>query len=250
MPNALDTGTIAFDMAWGGSWPPPSTVSLIDPTQAREIPGFPIIDLRAHPDGHFSLRIARTDGSLLHGIEFQRVQFVGKGFCHICVAWQPSSVSLYSNAQPLGPYLSGRCALTIQLRSSPAPAQAASIDHPDSAKACQTWMQNRQRKFSTQPVKAGRRLKTLAEQAKDLFIASNNLESIANAIQLNQQKHLIGHLAAELRALTYWTKDNTREGSYNPLLLRMASKANLPLPVYGWKGLFDKQPPILARADF
>src|ERR1051325_3058795 len=48
-----------------------------------------------------------------------------------------------------------------------------------------------------------------------------------------------GHLAAELRSSVYWPSGTNNQGdsqptrNYNPLLLRMASVADLPLPEYG-----------------
>jgi len=44
--------------------------------------------------------------------------------------------------------------------------------------------------------------------------------------------HLLGTLAGEMRACVYWQKDAQPDRSYDPLLLRMASRADLPLPVF------------------
>jgi hypothetical protein len=47
-------------------------------------------------------------------------------------------------------------------------------------------------------------------------------------------KFLLGTLAGEMRASIYWPtgRDAKPDSQWNPLLLRMASKADLPLPVY------------------
>jgi hypothetical protein len=197
-----------------------------------------------------TLKLDRADGSLLHEAEFQRVHLVGKGACRLLISWTPSSVCLYVNAQPLGPYKPDDPPMKIELREIVMGTGRMSMDHPNASNACQVWIQNRRKKFSASQLRTGRRLKTLTEQARDLLIAVNNLRTIASAIHSNGQKHLIGYLAAELRALVFWSKDDTRDGGYNPLLLRMASKADLPLPVFAWKDMFDGLPTVLTKASF
>ena len=90
------------------------------------------------------------------------------------------------------------------------------------------------KKFAVPSLRTGRIPKTLQEQASDLLIAVNNLK-VFELVRTQQRTHLVGYLAAELRSLVFWVQDDQRDGGYNPLLLRMASKADLPLPVFAWK---------------
>src|SRR5207249_62168 len=58
------------------------------------------------------------------------------------------------------------------------------------------------------------------------------------------KRHLIGHLAAELRALMYWYE---KKKTYNPLLLRLAGKFDLPLPIFFLKE--ENVPEIVSKAN-
>jgi hypothetical protein len=250
MSGISDTGSIRFALIYRDVWPQPSKFSLINPVLLKELKGFAVVHLVAHPDGHITLKIDRPDGSPLHDIELQRVHLVGQGVCHVLISWNQSYACIYMDAKLLGPYKLEDPALKIELRGIVIGTSSPSIDHPDATNACQIWIQNRQRKFSAPNLRTGRRLKTISEQARDLFIAVNNLRTIASAIHTNGQKHLIGYLAAELRALVFWSKDDGRDGGYNPLLLRMASKGDLPLPVFAWKNMFSGKVSVLNKANF
>jgi hypothetical protein len=71
-----------------------------------------------------------------------------------------------------------------------------------------------------------RRIKQLDEQLAELDAAHSNLGTLLNAITAGYVP-LVGLLAAELRALVYWNGF-----TYSPLLLRLAGRLDLPLPIY------------------
>jgi len=118
-----------------------------------------------------------------------------------------------------------------------------SIDDPNAVAACQKWIQNRKSKFGSPKTtpSSDRRLKTTDEQADDLRASIDRLRHLQREV-LAGHKYLLGTLAGEMRASVYWPKgrDNQRDTNYNPLLLRMASIADLPLPVYS---VPNTQPP-------
>ena len=114
-----------------------------------------------------------------------------------------------------------------------------SFDDPNAVVACQSWIQKRRQKFSSPAsVRGERHLKTLQDQADDLRNSALNLRDLQEQVLANKPR-LLGHLAAELRSSIYWPRGTNNQGdsqppiNYNPLLLRMASVADLPLPVYG-----------------
>lgn len=113
--------------------------------------------------------------------------------------------------------------------------QEFSIDDPNSTAACQRWIQNRKSKFSTPrtPRTGDRRAKTLNEQANDLVASIVRLKWLREQT-LAGNPHFLGTLAGEMRASVYWPKgrETQPDHNWNPLLLRMASVADLPLPVY------------------
>ncbi len=122
--------------------------------------------------------------------------------------------------------------------SLPAVPNENSFDDPNAAVACQSWIQKRQQKFaSTTAVRVERHLKTLRDQAEDLRNSALNLRDLREQVLVGKPR-LLGHLAAELRSSIYWLRGPNNQGdsqparNYNPLLLRLASVADLPLPVY------------------
>jgi len=127
---------------------------------------------------------------------------------------------------------------TLKPSFSPVPNEN-SFDDPNASVACQSWIQKRRQKFSG-PTSARdeRHLKTLQDQAEDLRNSALNLKDLREQVLANKPR-LLGHLAAELRSSVYWPSGTNNQGdsqptrNYNPLLLRMASVADLPLPVYG-----------------
>jgi hypothetical protein len=91
-------------------------------------------------------------------------------------------------------------------------------------------------------------MKTNAEQAEDLRTAVSNMSRLRENIVAGQHE-LVGYLAAELRALLYWRNDAARDNTYSPLLLRLASKADLPLPVFAMPWPDPAAPDIVTQAD-
>ena len=229
------------------SWPPANVIPFVQIPSHAGLDNS--VDSVAHPDGHISVRVSRADGSLVHESDFQRVKFVGHGSCPVALTWTPSRASVYLDARPLGSYDPEGRPLEIQLSGALTPGPN-SVDHPDSIVVCQSWIDNRQKKFASRPPRDGRRTKTPLEQSQSLYDAARNLQAIETLIRVEGRREMIGHLAGDLRSLVYWEKDDKFDRSYNPLLFRMASKANLPLPVYGWRDVFVGMPTILGRRQF
>ena len=82
--------------------------------------------------------------------------------------------------------------------------------------------------------KVGARPLTAEEQVHQLTEAIDSLQALAAAVAAGR-RHVVGPLASLLRALLY-----SRDGvpMYNPLLLRIAARAKVPLAVYA----FEKDP--------
>ena len=120
----------------------------------------------------------------------------------------------------------------------------------DAITACQPWIDNRRAKFAaSKPPRLGRKVKSIEDEAQDLRNSSASMNHFLQEIS-NGNDFLIGALAAEMRATIYWPngRDDKPDDQWNPLLLRMASKANLPLPVYCVPDRVA-EPPIVANAD-
>jgi hypothetical protein len=112
--------------------------------------------------------------------------------------------------------------------------QEFSVNDPSANTACQNWIQNRRSKFSQpQTSRPDRRPKTIQEQGQDLIASIYRLRHLQQLTRAGN-RHLLGTLAGEMRASVYWPKgrDTQPDRNWSPLLLRMASMADLPLPVY------------------
>lgn len=109
-----------------------------------------------------------------------------------------------------------------------------SFSDPNSVAACQKWIQNRASKFGkASSARIDRHPKTIEEQVTDLYHSSLVLRDFQQQIK-GGKHYLLGHLASALRSSVYWPKgsDDKPPVQYDPLLLRMANLAALPLPVY------------------
>jgi hypothetical protein len=162
------------------------------------------------------------------------------------IIWSPSELSLRVSGLKLLPDTPGATTLLLP-PPIPAPSNEVSINDPNAIAACQNWIQNRRSKFSKpKPTRTNRRPKTIEEQADDLRTSIYVLKTLQQNI-ITGNRHLLGMLAAEMRACVYWAQDTLPDRNYNPLLLRMASLADLPLPVYFMPEI--PVPPLIESAD-
>lgn len=113
--------------------------------------------------------------------------------------------------------------------SSTAPLR--SYEDPAAAAACTAARTRRNMRMAGRarvPPRQGRRIKTHAEEAGELSDAVTTLD--AELVMARHGDKIAARAAAtRLRALVYWPND---QGSWNPLLLRIAARYDLPLPVY------------------
>lgn len=96
---------------------------------------------------------------------------------------------------------------------------------------CSEWTEWRKNKFinKKKDPKKNRRLATLEEQLNNLDIAIDDLSKA-----LYSKSHItpddLQLILPILRSLIFWT--DGKQSKFNPLLFRLASKLDLPLPVY------------------
>jgi hypothetical protein len=240
--SSTDQGTGYFVWDPPRPWPPMDVRSLV-----RSPAGDCSICISGHPDGHLDLIVSRSDGTPVCAIASERLAFSGAGVVLVTVRWQGPNCTLFINSRELDAYQPDAPPRVFQTSDfAPGPL---SIDHPDGAAACHEWIENRKAKFSsTGQVRRNRRSKELQEQAHDLRDALAALSYVLEGVK-GGKLYLRGHLAAELRALVYWQNDTQRENSYNPLLLRLASKEDLPLPMYAMREPGIDAPAVLHEAD-
>jgi len=201
------------------------------------------------PDGRLVFEVYDPSNELISSFTTPRLEFTGGGRHFVAYAYLDNLRACYidfenvpSDAEHDGILVFD--APTGNLSSTP------SIEDPNSIPNCQLWIQNRQAKFLKRPkprTQHYRRPKSKQEQLDDLYGACGNLRVLVDQVREGRM-FLTGQLAVVLRALLYWEKDTSGDHTYNPLLLRLASKKNLPLPV--WAQPPFKQTPTLQQASY
>jgi hypothetical protein len=162
----------------------------------------------------------------------------------LTITLSDSELNVYVSGQKLLPYSEG-VAKAVLLADNTVPRDL-SLNDPSASINCQQWIQNRRSKFSGPPfIRSNRQLKTVEEQASDLRTSILRLRHLVEQVRLGK-KFLLGTLAGEMRASINWGKDDKPEHLNNPLLLRMANLAELPLPVFVVPEIAE--PPILGTA--
>ena len=162
------------------------------------------------------------------------------------IAHSDSELKVYLSGQELLPYSEG-VGKAVLPPDNPVPRNL-SLNDPNASTNCQQWIQNRKSKFSRPSVaRPNRQLKAVEEQASDLRASILRLRHLVEQLR-SGKKFLLGTLAGEMRASIYWFegKDDKHEPQNNPLLLRMANLAELPLPVFVVSEI--PEPPIVGTA--
>lgn len=242
-----DSGSLSIGTTAPHVWPPASSTVVL-----TECVNESTVTVTGHADGHLTLDIRRQDGSVLHNEELGCISFAGDGFFYFNVSWglesdgRAAPTRLRLNNKPLGPFVAEQDPVVVATTNID---RTLSYRHKDARRACRDWIANRKRKFAnpTPPRGAARRLKSIDEQADDL---RNSIAAIANAIKSlheNNNRWPVNVIAGELRALVGWHADSASEATHKPLLLRMASKDELPLPVYATR-LAEPTDPIYKEA--
>lgn len=157
----------------------------------------------------------------------QPIDVLGNGLAIVVAVWGTDKTRIQVNGRNLLDASSSTEVHAVETRDLEADP-VASWEQPSKDDACSVWTSWRATRFATskQAPRQGRRLKSTEEQVDELKRAAQSATDLANLI-LQGHTHLLGHLATELRALLFW-----QGRQYDPLLLRLAARKNLSLPVF------------------
>jgi hypothetical protein len=198
-------------------------------------------ELQCNPDGSIRFWVRERD-TIIADVTTQPLRISGTGFLLLGVKWTEESATVYLNGTNVkdSATAAGEI-LTIATRTHP-PQTQTSFQDPQASSACREWMEWRKHRYAGPKLspKENRRLKSLPEQLLELGRAQQSLADLLNLIQQGHT-HLLGHLATELRALIYWNGKN-----YSPLLLRVAGRLALPLPMFF---MVYREPPISPKTQ-
>ena len=223
----MNEGSIFFVAVLPFPWPP-------NPTPILHVEhGGSLIDVTATEHGKLHLTITESGTGSVLSFTSQPIVILGDRPrpAQGAAFWNARKCWLSLNRQEILPDAEGVTALTLPGLSG-VPTEK-SFDHTSAANACKPWIANRQSKFAPRGPRAGRRLKTVQEEAETLRSSILRLRRFRQGV-LAGERFLLGTLAGELRAMVYWPKsrDSQPDDQWNPLLLRMANMGALPLPVY------------------
>jgi hypothetical protein len=240
--TAMTEGTVVFVHFLPFPWPPPKRTILLYSSFDGSV-----VELWATERGTLQLTVAQVSTGTVLSFTSQPIAVMAQrprpvmGFA----TWNSDRCSLRLSGQDLVP--AGENAPVITLPASPVRAEK-SFEAADAVNACRPWIANRKSKFSTSRARQGRRPKTIQEQAADLREPALRLRYLSQEVRAGKQ-FLLGALAADIRASVYWPagRDSEADRKWNPILLRMASKADLPLPVYAIPS--SPQPPAAGQAQ-
>lgn len=225
----MNNGTALVSCTFPRPWPPlediPFLILQTDAmTQCRII---------AYPDGHLRFMMMRGDAQL--GIyETQPILVVGDGYAVVAVTWDGPVLTVYINGQALHALEATTEVFVVNTSDRERVEQGTqlSLNTPAARIRCHNWMEWRKHRYGNTKgaAKKGRRLKTTAEQSVELQNAMGALSEITYFISVGKL-HFLPNIAAQLRSLVYWKETGS---TYNPLLLRLAGRLALPLPVFAY----------------
>ena len=235
-------GTIRLRTPW-----PPDNKRII-----MEMPkGTVLLRIHGYPDGHLGFEV-EENGTIVVQYETQPVVIQGGGMMFMAITWTPSKTEVAIENQILRPWNPEDLTPHVFVAEENVAKGPLSPEHPDAVVQCQHWMNWRTQHLGTPRVaKAGRRLKSADEQIEELRAEIETLRYDAQQVMAGRC-FFIRRIAGSLRGLIYWQMQKngtTLNPSYNPLLLRLAARQNLPLPVFAMPEDSSTRPEIISKAE-
>jgi len=228
----LAEGTVCVDAVLPYPWPPPKATLVSEtPFDTR------LFRITAQIDGTISFVVTDSSDGKSLGFVSQPFNVLGNRPRPVHLVMLHDSSKCYAKLFSMGvlydllPNAPNVPAITLVALVMPLDKSFA---NPNATAICKEWIDNRRAKFISPPqTRIGRKSKSVEAEAEDLRSSSLRMNHFVEGIR-GGNTFLLGSLAGEMRASIYWPdgRDAKPDAQYNPLLLRMASKADLPLPVY------------------
>lgn len=216
-------GMIVFLVTSVSWWPPESERRLAHPGNEGSD-----IEITAHPSGKISLEVVVGDDETVTFESFP-VEVPDGTNLMFTAQWGEDEPVLSINGEEVPPADSDREDPFVV--SSSDVEEEYSIGHPEAEVHCQEWMQWRVEEWDSNQLTRSedtedpRRFKSPSEQKGDLLRA---VSILMDDLQLVAEGDLyrLDVVLPTLRSLLCW------QGSHDPLLFRVASWEDLPLPVF------------------
>jgi hypothetical protein len=226
----MDKGRALVDCSFPKPWPPLEEI----PFLAFQPDTVTSCQVTAYPDGHLRC-ILKQGEETVGSYDTLPIEVIGDGPAIVIMMWDGPSISMYINGQILKSLQEAEAeTFAVDTRDRERIGRGVfSFNNPEAKKRCKDWMDWRKQRYANpkQQAKKDRRLKSTAEQSKELQNAIVALSDLVGLVSTGKL-HLLADIATRLRALVYW--DDKPRSQYNPLLLRMAGRLALPLPVFAY----------------
>lgn len=226
-----DQGAIHFEVTFLSDWPPEEPSIIFE----RVLSDGKEVMLGGLPDGSFKAFLGPRNAQdlILHSTP---VRFTGRGDCKLTLLWSGASGRLRIAGAELPSFAERPDGIEIPLRSVEVTEEStSSIDHPDAREACKEWILWRSDHLRALKVPKDRIRKNEAQHVADLGAAVSRIKRLVRTIR-GGDGDWMGSLAVELRGLLCWSPKHFEPdftGRQNtPLLPRVASFLDLPLPVW------------------
>jgi len=225
----LDTNadfTVVTVIAFPMPWPLPQMATMFS-TETSDSKQLRVV---AYTDGHLEVVLDRPGSEALRR-HFQMLSVPANNLVLLSVVGEQHQIRLAINDVDLLS-LADADGEAFEISEHESPPPELSIGHPDALSQCKTAIDARLHRFDSKAAFVdkvhARRPKTLVEQTTDLAGAVSRLDEFITRIRRGDL-HFAPAAAAEIRSLAYWPNNSP---TWNPLLFRIASSTNAPLPVF------------------
>jgi hypothetical protein len=222
------------------SWPPPGVQ-----TDHQQVG-----DIRIHcawwPDGRLGVDIRTLGDALIATGMTQPLQVLGAGAVVFAVRWSSGQVRVNINNTEVFSWNEAPANVLVIQSGSTGDAEL-SLGHIDARTVCADKMRRRAAHLVPGTVRQGHRLVTPTEDRTRLERSLRATREYAAAVRHGADHHL-PTLRNSLRELVHWKFNAGKPSrSYRPLLLRVATRLDRPLPIFALpRG--TNPPSILAEA--
>lgn len=240
-------GAVVFVMDFPHPWPPAN----ISRQTMRRSDGAQV-DVSFWPDGRLSAQAIGSDGNVVASGMSQPLHVVGAGLRIMVVSWANDTVVFRVDGRQIYSWTESSEVHVVEGASQETHEQhgALAFMHPDVRLRCQRWMAHRAAHYMVSAVPAGRELVSLEEDLSNLRdVALGVRDCVASIVAGN--RHHVSTLRGKLRELIYEEFDRRGQlkKNYAPLLLRVAARLDLPLPMFALMPDAGSRPNILDQAD-
>jgi hypothetical protein len=169
----------------------------------------------------------------------------------LTVVWKEPEVEVLINGKHLNSLEADSTTHVVETKD-PIISGTSAVDRSDAVAECKAWIAWRKQFFSvSRAPDSSRRSLSDEEQVAALESEVKALRDLAGQVS-GGKRYLLPKVAGALRGLLYWKMraNNTLQPSYNPLLLRIAARAEVPLPVFAFPDDRGSRPQVVDEAQF